>query len=157
MTPGIPVPPLNYWLIVMLVTLITNGLKPFIEQLPFAHPTSPTHDSTIRVVNFLLNLVAIIGFAWSGDLLDWRQLPAYGVAALVLTGGGHLVYKGIAWSPASGIATPAGDPIAQIDPALLDAAVAQAMAGLNAPHGLPAPAPAPAPASSDASAVASGG
>jgi hypothetical protein len=140
---GIPVPPLNYWLIVVLVTLATNALKPFIEQLPFSRPNTPTHDNTIRAVNFVLNLAAIIGFAWYDNLLNWQQLPAYLVAAFVLTGGGHLVYRGVNWSPASGtpMSTSTGNPIAQVDPAILDAAVAQAMAGLNAPHNLPASAP----------------
>lgn len=59
-----------------IATFLLSLLKPFVELLPFARTTSPTHDATLRLLNVLLNIaLALLAACAAGQLTATTWLP----------------------------------------------------------------------------------
>jgi hypothetical protein len=59
-----------------IATFLLSLLKPFVELLPFARTTSPTHDATLRLLNVLLNIaLALLAALAAGQLTATTWLP----------------------------------------------------------------------------------
>lgn len=66
-----------------IATFLLSLIKPFIELLPFARTTSPTHDATLRLLNVLLNIaLALLAALAAGQLsaTSWLPLILQGLA-----------------------------------------------------------------------------
>lgn len=59
------------------VSYLLSLFKPLIERLPWAHPDSALHDTTIRLANLVLNeLMTLAAYAIAGPLL-WQNAWLY--------------------------------------------------------------------------------
>ncbi|MGZ3676049.1 MAG: hypothetical protein ACXVCO_17230, partial [Ktedonobacterales bacterium] len=59
-----------------IATFLLSLIKPFVELLPFARTTSPTHDATLRLLNVLLNIaLALLAALAAGQLTATTWLP----------------------------------------------------------------------------------
>src|SRR5512146_99437 len=77
-----------------LVTVVANAtsfFKPFIEEMPFARPGKPLHDSCIQLFSGVLSLAGTLGAAYMTHTLSVEMIPVYlaavggGVGAAILT------------------------------------------------------------------------
>jgi len=104
-----------------LTTYIISLLKPFIEMLPFARPYASTHDATLRVLNVVLNGVAVVGLQYQAGHFDPNNWLAYAVVALGQAIGSQGLYAVVtstssaakAQKDATLLAQPAAQPIGQ--------------------------------------------
>lgn len=82
-------------------SFLLSLLKPFVELLPFAHPDAPTHDSTLRLLNVVINLLVVAGVAASqGRLTAANALPLV-LQALAQSAGGQVFYTTVTRSGSS--------------------------------------------------------
>jgi hypothetical protein len=59
-----------------IATFLLSLIKPFVELLPFARTTSPTHDATLRLLNVTLNIaLALLAALAVGQLTATTWLP----------------------------------------------------------------------------------
>ncbi len=66
-----------------IATFLLSLIKPFVELLPFARTTSPTHDATLRLLNVLLNIALALLAALAANQLTpttWLPLILQGLA-----------------------------------------------------------------------------
>lgn len=81
--------------IAAVVTFLIGILRPFIEQLPFARPSAPLHDATLRLLNLAFNLAGVFGLTAAAGALtitDWFPLL---IQAIAMASGSHLLFHGV--------------------------------------------------------------
>lgn len=76
-----------------VATFLLSLIKPFVETLPFARTTSPTHDATLRLLNVLLNIaLAMLAALVAGQLTGATWLPLI-LQGLAQAAGAHTLYQ----------------------------------------------------------------
>jgi hypothetical protein len=89
--------------IAAIVTMLIGYVRPFIEQLPFARPSAPTHDATLRLLNLLLNLAGVLALAATApggvQPTDWLPL---GIQTLAMAAGSHIIFHTVTSSAGQG-------------------------------------------------------
>jgi hypothetical protein len=126
--------------IAALVTFLVSTLKPFVETLPFARPSSATHDATLRLLNVLLNVGLVLVTTANAGTLSSTNWLAYALQALAQAAGSQLLYHtttrsggSIGGTPSAAVLIAPGTLAPSVDEALAasTAAVAAASALTN--------------------------
>ncbi len=88
-----------------IATFLLSLIKPFVELLPFARTTSPTHDATLRLLNVLLNIaLALLAARAAGQLTATIWLPLI-LQGLAQAAGAQTLYHTATRSGGSILAT----------------------------------------------------
>ena len=75
-----------------VTAILVSLLKPFVEQLPWAHVGSSMHDATIQLLNLLINVGLVLAVAAANGGLTWHAALALALQALGQFGGAHVLY-----------------------------------------------------------------
>ena len=102
---------------------------PVIAAIPGLRPTDGTRNTLMRVLLYLLTLAAVLGLAWSQNIVIARgDVPMVLIAVGLGSGTAHLFYTGVKSRVTAGAPAAAG--AATPDPLALATAAAQAVRAL---------------------------